>query len=303
MKVLQIKLRRLLALFFVALLFLSLQIPATAGELPKRIISLAPNITEILFAMDLGDKIAGDTVYCDFPESAKKKPRVGGMSDPSLEAVVSLKPDMVIMTTDGNPPEFQDRLKALKIRTYVFRARKLSELPQGIRDMGLALGTKEKADALADKIEIVLNKYKVAGLRSGESKNARAKDSVPATVDKRFAAKKKVLFIIWPEPLIVAGSGTAIDEAITLLGYENIASRAKVSYPKYSIEEILYNPPDIIFIGKGHTDMKAMSKDLLRKLALVPAVKNGKVFFLSDNLYRLGPRVVQGIGEIAGCLN
>ena len=88
--------------------------------------SLAPSMTEILFAMGLGDNIVGVTSFCDYPEEAKKKPKIGGMSNPSLEAVVSLKPDIVVMTTDGNPKEFEERLRSLKITTYVFTARRLA---------------------------------------------------------------------------------------------------------------------------------------------------------------------------------
>jgi iron complex transport system substrate-binding protein len=254
---------------------------ALAGGIPNRIISLAPNTTEILFAIGLGDRVVGVTSFCDYPKEATKKSKIGGMSNPSLEAVVSLKPDIVVMTTDGNQKEFEERLRSLKIKTYVFKVRRLSELPQGIRDIGLALGVRERANALASEIETTVNKLR---------------NSPPPT------KKNKVLFIIWPEPLIVAGRGTAIDDTITLLGCENIASKAKVPYPKYSIEEIIHQAPDLIFIGKGHANMEEVSKGLLRRIARVPAVKNRAVFYIGDSLYRLGPRIVKGIKEMAGCL-
>jgi iron complex transport system substrate-binding protein len=254
---------------------------ALGGGIPNRIISLAPNTTEILFAIGLGDRVVGVTSFCDYPKEATKKSKIGGMSNPSLEAVVSLKPDIVVMTTDGNQKEFEERLRSLKIKTYVFKVRRLSELPQGIRDIGLALGVRERANALASEIETTVNKLR---------------NSPPPT------KKNKVLFIIWPEPLIVAGRGTAIDDTITLLGYENIASKAKVPYPKYSIEEIIHQAPDLIFIGKGHANMEEVSKGLLRRIARVPAVKNRAVFYIGDSLYRLGPRIVKGIKEMAGCL-
>ncbi len=269
----------LFCFIFLILFHLSL-VTAVYAEPPKRIISLAPNMTEILFAMGLGDRIVGITNFCDYPEEAKKKQKIGGMSNPSLEAVVSLKPDIVVMTTDGNPKEFEERLHSLKIRTYVFKARRLLELPGGIRDLGTPLGVKNKADELAKEIEVKINKLAVG-------KNSKL---------------RKILFIVWPEPLIVAGPGTAIDDAITVLGYENIASKAKASYPKYSIEEIIRQSPDVIFIGRGHVNMKEVSKGLLKRLAIVPAVKNGSVFYVSDSLYRLGPRVIKGIEEIADCL-
>lgn len=86
------------------------------------------------------------------------------------------------------------------------------------------------------------------------------------------------------------------------MGYENIASKARNAYPKYAIEEIINQSPDVIFIGKGHEDIERVVKEFLKRLANVPAVKKGSVFYVSDSLYRLGPRVVQGIEEMAECL-
>lgn len=258
-----------------------------ASPPPKRIVSLAPSMTEILFALGLGDNIVAVTTFCDYPEEAKKKPKIGGMSNPSLEAVVSLKPDIVVMTTDGNPKEFEERLRSFKVPTYISRARRLAELPQDIRELGAALGVRDRADALADTIEAGIKRLS-AGPRS----------SLVASPSPR----KKVLFIVWPEPLIVAGPGTVIDDAVTLLQYENIASTAKTAYPKYSIEEVIRQAPEMLFIGKGSgMDMQAVSKGILQRLASVPAVKNGKVCFMSDSLYRLGPRVIKGIEELAAC--
>ncbi|MBE0425748.1 MAG: ABC transporter substrate-binding protein [Nitrospirae bacterium] len=279
--------------FAVSILLLNYILSASpaSAEIPGRIISLAPNITEILFAIGLDNRIVGVTNFCDYPEEAKRKPKVGGMSTPSLEAVVSLKPCIVVMTTDGNPKEFEQRLRSLKIKTYIFRARTLTELPQGVRDMGLELGAKEKADTLARKIETAINNPPTPPFTKGGRGGIT-----------EASQKKRVLFIIWPEPLIVAGPGTVIDDAISILGLENAAYRSKVSYPKYSIEEIIRQSPDIIFIGKGHENIKEVSKRLLKKIATVPAVKKGNVFYLSDTLYRLGPRVINGIEEMAGCL-
>lgn len=262
-------------------------------------------MTEILFALGLGDRIIGVTKFCDYPEEAKKKPKVGGMSNPSIEAVVSLKPDIVVITTDGNPKEFEERLCSLGMKIYVFRTRRLHELPQGIRDLGLALGVKEKAETLAKGIEGTIDKLAVSSEQLIVSKNSKVKDSRLSTIDYRLTTQKnKVLFIIWPEPLIVAGPGTAIDDAITLLGGENIASSAKPSYPKYSVEEIVHQSPDVIIIGEGHADMnmKEISSRLIKRLKSVPAVKNKKVCYMSDNLYRLGPRIIKGMEELSECL-
>ena len=256
---------------------------ACAAGTPVRIISLAPNMTELLFALGLGDRVVGVTTFCDYPEEAKKRPKIGGMSNPSLEAVVSLKPDMVVMTTDGNPKEFEERLRSLRIKTYVFRAKQIREFPQGIRDLGAALGVRERADRLAGEIEATLNSFKDT-----------------SRVTRHASRKKKVLFVVWPEPLIVAGRWSIAGDAMTILGVENIAADSRGAYPKFSIEEILRKAPDIIFIGKGHKEMEKVSRGLLARLKTVPAVKNKKVFFVGDYLYRLTPRTVKGIKELEG---
>ena len=274
---------------FIIIVALLLTAPATfAGEssLPVRIISLSPATTEILFSLGLGDRIVGVTSFCDHPREAKKKAKIGGMSNPSLEAIVELKPDIVVMTTDGNPREVDDRLRGMSLKTYVWTSRTLAELPRGIRELAGAMGVKERGEKLASEMEEGLEKY-----------GSRGKGQGPGT------PKKKVVYIVWPEPLLVAGPGTAIHDAMALLGLENVAGHAPSSYPRYSIEELIRSSPDVVVIGKGvGMDIRTVSEGVLKKLASVPAVKNGKVCYVSDNLYRLAPRVIQGIEELAACV-
>jgi len=263
---------------------------ASFAAAPQRIISLSPATTEILFALGLGERIVGVTSFCDHPPEAKQKAKVGGMSNPSLESILSLKPDIVVLTTDGNPQEAEERLRGMKLRTYVWTARTLAELPGGIRELAKALEAGDRGEALASDIERSLKQYS-------------AHTGVP---DPKHAAQNapriKVLYIVWPEPLLVAGPGTAIHDAITLLGMENTAARAMTSYPRYSIEEVIREAPDVLCIGKGSgMDMRTVSEGILKKLRNIPAVKNGKVCYVSDSLYRLGPRVVAGIEELAAC--
>jgi len=246
---------------------------------PERIISLAPNMTEILYALGLEEKIVGVTSYCDMPPAAKEKPKVGGMSNPSLEAVVSLRPDLVVLTTDGNRPEFDVRLHSLGIATHVFRARQISDLPTGIRDLGPVLGVTAAADDLASRIEGTVAQFRGAAHRE--------------------APQKTALFIVWPEPAIVAGPGTAIDDALQLLGWRNAAGDVETEYPKYSVEEILHRSPHVILIGKGHPNMREISAGLLKKLEGLEAVREDRIYFTGDALYRLGPRVVEGIEELS----
>jgi iron complex transport system substrate-binding protein len=262
-------------------------ITVSSTDTPKRIVSVAPNITEILFELGVDDRLVGVSSFCDYPEAAKQKSKIGGLSNPSLEAVVSLKPDMVFLTHDGNPQAFEERLRSMKIRTVVIQARKISDLPRGIRQVGAVVGATEKAEFLAVNIEKRINVFvERQRISPGLAKPAK---------------KQKVLFIIWPDPLIVAGPGTTTDEALTLLGLDNIAARTSTAYPKYSIEEILRQAPDLIFIGKGN-GMDKVADGLLKRLKAVPAVNNGRVFYVSDYLYRLGPRTMNGVDELAAHL-
>jgi len=274
---------RLMAFFPLTIpAFLSL-FSVSYAEMPKRIISLAPNITEILFALGAEDRVIAVSSFCDYPEGAKLKPKVGGMSNPSLEAVVSLNPDIVLFSIDGNPKAFEERLRSMNMRTFTLRSKRITELPVGIRQVGAAVGVPDKAEALAREMEI-----KISALQERERSHRKRQNS---------AQRKNVLFIIWPDPLIVAGPGSIADDALQMIGTVNISGNTVSSYPKYSIEEIIRRAPDIIFIGKG-TGMDRVADGLLRRLKSIPAVRNKRVFYVSDYLYRLGPRTMQGVEEL-----
>ncbi|MFH1080546.1 MAG: helical backbone metal receptor [Pseudomonadota bacterium] len=255
--------------------------PAMA-QTPARIISLAPNLTEILYDLGLGDRVLAVSRYCNYPPEVRTKPKIGGMSNPSLEAIVAMKPEMVVLTEDGNPREIDRRLRKLGIRTHAFRAKRLEDLPGGIRALGAALNVHRIADQHAARIESVIRRHA---------------DKVQLS---SVCTRKKVLFVVQPDPLLVAGPGTAIDDVLKLLGLRNIAAHTKTQYPRYSLEEVVRQSPDIIFIGKAHDGVMAHSRRLLKKLNQVEAVRLGRVYYIGDTIFRLGPRITEGISEIAG---
>ena len=245
-----------------------LMISATAmATPPERIVSLAPNLTEILYDLGFENRIAAVTDYCDYPAEARAKPKIGGFANPSLEAIVSLRPDLVVMTEDGNPQVLERRLRALGIRTYVSKARQIKELPQEIRTMGKILGVGTTADRRADWIDTRIR-------RIGE---------VSKSASRRMVGK--ALFIVQPTPLIAAGKGTTINDAFTILGIDNIAASAKTRYPKYSLEEIIRLGPDALFIGRGR-GMEEQVKPLLERLSTLDAVRSGRVYFVGDAIYQ-----------------
>ena len=221
------------------------------------------------------------SAYCNYPPAAKTRPVIGGMTNPSLEKIMSMKPDMVILTDDGNPRETAERLGKLGIRTYAFRARRLDSLPGEIRALGTALGIPEQAERRAARIEKVIGEHR-----------------------KKYAAAgrqdRKVLFVVQPDPLMVAGPRTAIDDVLNLLGLQNIAGRSPLSYAHFSLEEVIRQDPRIIFIGKSDAGMINQSRHLLKKLKDLDAVRCGRVYYIGDSLLRLGPRITDGITEMAG---
>ena len=254
---------------------------------PKRIVSLAPAMTEIIFSLGLGERVVGVTTVCDRPSEVRGKTKIGGMTNPSIEAIVDLKPDIVVLTSDGNPKAIADRLARLGIKTYVFRARRMAELPAGIREMGQALGARPAANLLAERIETAIRP-------AGTSPHGK---SLPAG----SAGNRKALFVIWPSPLIVAGPGTILDDAMKKCGMSNIASDAKVPYPRFSLEAVIERQPDLILIGSGHDDMKTLAKGFLKSLGMLEAVRKGRICFMGDALYRPGPRIPAGMEELDRC--
>lgn len=262
--------------FALAILFLLMAKESFAFE---RIISLAPSVTETLFALGLENKIIGVTDFCDWPPEAKAKPKIGGIINPSFEAIIRLRPDLAILTTDGNPKEAEEKLISLGIKTFAFDGRSINKLPDEIRRLGAALKAIDKAERLAANIEA----------------------SVIAL--KKPASGKTALFIVWPEPLVVAGNETAINEAMEILGLKNSAFDSFGPYPKFSIEAALRRSPDVIFLGAGMGDIANASKGLLEKLKNTNAFKNKRIYYISEKILRTGPRFTEGMEEMDGFLN
>ncbi|MDD2852384.1 MAG: helical backbone metal receptor [Desulfuromonadaceae bacterium] len=281
-----LRLNRLLLIVFVMAVTVGVPIAHAEAKTPQRIISLAPAVTEILFSAGLENRVAGVTNVCDRPAAARKKARVGAMANPSLEAIVALKPDLVILANKENPKELAGRLTGLGIRTHVFKTTDLDELPAELRTVGRLTGAEYALGKMAKNIETSI-------------RNTRLR-----LQQKGAPTGKKVLFVVWPNPLVVAGSGTLIDDAVTKFGLKNIAAGSGMPYPRLSLETIIGSRPDLIIFGAGHTDMKEGSKVLLKRLGMLDAVRKGRVCYMKDDaLYRPGPRITDGFAELAQCVD
>lgn len=247
---------------------------------PQRIVSLAPGITETLFELGLGDKIVGVTTYCDWPEAARAKRKIGGFTNPSIENIVSLKPDLIIATIDGNRKDTVLKLERIGLPVYVIAPSDTSKILQGIIHIGEITNQKGSAAKLVEKLE------------------ARLKNITAQTGGRH---KPRVFFQIGLEPLITAGSKTLIHEIIGCAGGVNIAGDDPARYPRYSAEGIVAASPEIVlFAPMAHDKEFAAVKKFWRKLPQVPAMKNNRIYPVdTDLISRASPRVFDAIEDMA----
>ncbi len=182
--------------------------------LPARIISLVPSVTEILFSIGAQDRLVGVTDFCDYPAEARRKQRVGGMLAPSLEGMVSLKPDLVVATTAGNRQETFEQLERLKIPVYVVNPVTVAD----VLDLVTRLGRLADRGDAADRA--------VAALRE-------RMQAVAARVEGR--PRPRVLYVLWPDPLIVPGRASLVSELIALAGGDSVTADGGQGYPRYSL--------------------------------------------------------------------
>jgi len=259
----------------------------SAGKKPQRIVSLAPSITEVLFALGLDEEIAGVTDFCDFPEQALAKPRVGGFKGKSLEAIVGLDPDLVIGTKDGNEAYLFPVLDRMGIQTLAVQPSSLTGVIESVRKIGRATGRKDRADRLARELH----------LRMME---------VHAAVKQR--PRVRVMVVYGRAPLVLAGPGTFADDMIFWAGGENVAADAINPYPRFSMESVLARKPEVIIEGAmGSERAESLSREAVEfwsRWESLPAVRDNRVAVIDQDLIaRPGPRIVQGLEALAKALH
>jgi ABC-type Fe3+-hydroxamate transport system substrate-binding protein len=261
---------------------------------PQRIVSTAPSVTEMLYALGLGDRVAGVTNYCRYPPEARLKPKIGGYSSPNLEAIAALKPDLVIIPS--NPIRLADRLNALHLRTLEINQDSIAALYGSIRMVGDAAEAPTQAARLIDSIRM--------GLGQVQTRAA----ALPRT---------RVLFVVGRTPnrldgLIVASKNSHIGELLEIAGGQNIFSDTRAAYPSVSIEEVLARNPEVIIDMAGDVGESGQLTDaqkqqvvsLWARRGTVSAVKQHRVFAVAPDLYAIpGPRVVQGAQSLLEMLH
>ena len=254
---------------------------------PERIVSLAPNLTEILFALGLDEKIVAVSNDSDYPLKAANKQKIGTFWQPNTEAIIACKPDLVVTLWFEQQKAVADSLRRLGYHVLSVRIEKIPELPAAIQEIGTAAGCQQNAAQLVENI------------------HNRSNDLQSKLVS---ADKVKVLWVVQAEPLRVAGRDTFINELIELAGGENAIGQTIQQYPPISTEELLVcGAETIIQSGMGKSNMAEQQKAAERfwgRWPYLPAVKNNRIYVVEpDIVVRLGPRLCQGIELIAHCLH
>lgn len=249
----------------------------TVPDQPHRLIALAPSITDTLYAMGLGDEIVGITDYTKYPAEAAKKPSVGGVINPSLEAMVAMKPDLVLAIGELNNYALIHSIEHLGLTVFVIRPQGIAGIYRSIESIGKAVHREELAEAL------------VARLRAREQ-----------AVRERVAGKPRptVFFLLWLDPLMTAGHNAFVTELIAAAGGRSITDDLLNEWPRVSFETVLARQPDyILLVSASHITLAQLQgQSSWQKL---DAVRKGKVLYEDDRLQYPSPVAFDALESLA----
>lgn len=243
-----------------------------------RIISLAPSVTETLFAIGAGEEVVGVSQYCDYPLQARRLPKIGSFLTPNIEAIVALRPTLVIgLPTSSDLREIR-ALQTMGIATLEVNENSVAAIEAGVETIGDAIGQPQAAGDL------------VAQIRS----------RITATEEKLANAQpRRVLMVVGHQPLVAVGRGTYLDELLTLAHACNVAAFSKQSWPRLSLEYIVAIRPEVILDGQMGTDPGAPA-EFWARYPSIPAVRQQQVFGYPDDLVlHPGPRMPQTLELLA----
>ena len=253
-------------------------LPATVD----RVVSLAPNLTEIMFAIGAGNKLVGRTSYCDYPAEAKAIPEVGDTLHPSLERIIALKPQVVLVSTASQLEVFTQQLQGQNIAVYVTDPHDLEGVFRSIGQIGEIVGEKDEANKVVQKLRERTNAVEEA-----------VKEKQPV----------RVFYQVSGEPLYTIGHDSFVTDLMRRAGGASVTADVPGAWPKYSNESALAARPLAIILPTGGS-MGAANSSVAEALRQSPAVLQGRVYKINDDhLARPGPRSVDGLEEMARALH
>ena len=246
----------------------------------RRIVSLAPNLTETIYALGLQDRLVGDTDYCDYPPEAQQKPKVGGAINPSLEAIAALHPDLVLVTKNLNRLETVEALEEIGIPSYATDPHTVEAIIASISRLSGLLGAPETGATLTADLEhrVSILHERLASIRP-----------------------RRVLFIVWIEPLITIGKDTFIADALRHAGAVSVIDSSQ-SWPQVSLEEVVQLQPEFLIFVESHFGAPPHQADALANLPgwrLLDAVRSHRFATISDAINRPAPRLISAVEDLA----
>jgi iron complex transport system substrate-binding protein len=251
------------------------RVPST----PRRVVALAPSITETIYSIGAGDAVVGVTDFTDWPAEATQRPSVGGIVNPSIEKLVSLRPDLVIATREVNHKDTIDELDRLGIPVFVVDPQGLDGVLESVRQVGRALNRSREADRLVDRLR------------------AR-RDAVVTRV--RGLARPRVLLVIWPDPVITIGRHAFITDVINAAGGQSVTEDLAQLYPQISLEEVLRrNPEWLLLPANGHQPISLADLEKRPGWDRVDAVRRRHVLYYDERLDHSSPRAFDALEDIA----
>lgn len=248
----------------------------TVSDKPRRVVSLAPNITEIIYALGQENLLKGVTLYSDFPPAAVSLPKVGSYVQLNLEKIVALKPDLCIAIKDGNPRVVARRLESLNIPVYAVDPKNLETVMQTVLEIGNLLNANQRADFLVQRMRSRVLKVK--------------------SLVTKAAYRPRVFFQIGISPIVSVGTDTFIHELIELAGGKNLA-QGPVAYPRFSREQVLVLSPEILIItSMARAAVFEKVKAEWSRWPNMPAIRDHRIFLEDSNFFdRPTPRLVDGL--------
>lgn len=244
----------------------------------ERIVSLAPNLTEIVYAVGAGNRLVGDTEQCDYPAEAKQVAKVGDTIKPSIERIVALHPQIILVSTASQLEAFTKQLDEQRIAVFVTDPHDLEGILRSIQTLGDLFNEHERAANVV--------------------KDLRARTSA---VEEAVKDKKpiKVFFQISAEPLYTAGKDSFITDLIRRAGGQSVTADVPGAWPRYSDETAMASQPDAVIIAEAEGN-----REIAAALKNSPAARNGRVYKINaDYVSRPGPRLVEGLERIARALH
>jgi iron complex transport system substrate-binding protein len=252
-----------------------LRVPLT----PHRVVALAPSITETIYSINAGDAVAGVTDFTDWPPEATQRPSVGGIVNPSIERLVSLRPDLVIATREANQMNTIDELDRLGVPVFVVDPQGLDGVLESVRQIGRALNRSGDADRLVDRLR------------------AR-RDAVITRV--RGLARPRVLLVIWPEPVTTIGRQAFITDVINAAGGQSVTEDLPQQYPRISLEEVLRRNPDWLLLpANGHQPISLADLEKRPGWDRLEAVRRHRVLYYDERLDHSSPRAFDALEDVA----